>query len=135
MRSNIRSKEISKSDLATLTIREHTRSPVTEATALSQTARSEEVNAMSDSRKYDWQIMSRTATLIREKMSGISLMRSILDGTCKNKSYEHVDKEQVARELKWSQEALLDLINDVRGGLFNETLDWIESEYCKEAEK
>ena len=90
---------------------------------------------MSDSRKYDWQIMSRTATLIREKMSGIALMRSILDGTCKNKSYEHVDKELVARELKWSQEALLDLINDVRNGLFNETLDWIESEYCKEAKK
>lgn len=135
MRSNIRSKEISKSDLATLTIREHTKSPVTEATALLQTARSEEVNAMSDSRKFDWRILTRTADLVRERINGIELMRSILDGTCKNKSYEHVDKEQVARELKWEQECLLDLIKDIRNGLLNETLDWIESEYCKEAEK
>ncbi len=90
---------------------------------------------MSDSNKHDWQVMSRTVDLIRERMDGIALMRSILDGTCKIKRYAHVDKEQVTRELKLEQECLFDLINDVRNGLLSKTLDWIESEYCKEEKK
>ena len=85
--------------------------------------------------KGDWQIFARTATIIQERVNDIAFLRSVLDGTCKNPAYEKVDKGQVADRLQLYQELLRDLITDIRNGMFNEPLSWLEEEYCSEVKK
>ena len=85
--------------------------------------------------KGDLQIFARVATIIQDKVKDIAFLRSILDGTCKDPAYKHVDKKQVEDRLHLHQDLLRDLITDIRNGMFNEPLSWLEEEYCSEVKK
>lgn len=83
----------------------------------------------------EWQKIRRLAGDIGEKMYDIEFFRSILDGTCTNPEYQHVDKDQVANRLKSTQEELLDDLKYIGDGRIATAIEWVKKNYCAEEKK
>ncbi len=78
---------------------------------------------------HDDSVISRTAYLLEERKRSIRLYESILSGENRNPEYERVDKDQIRHLLDIERDCLKDLIDSIRGWLFEKELRSICDEY------